>query len=261
MVKEIVKLIRKHYSKDVPILLMADTGFFDEKLFTLCDLLQIGFVIGGKMYADVKEYIANRPDKEFLEYKRNKKTWLYCEFMDKRKSWDSSWRLIYTKPISDDEGQILLEFARPETIIYTNIGMDNAITKAILEVKETKEKTISPQAIITLYHQRGRDELVNRGLKDFGCEQLPFKRFSSNAAFYNMMIISFFLYESFKYDIDCETIPLQWYATTFRRRCLDIAGKIVRTGRQVIMKIAHSAYQFLRFDVLWEKSICTIPLQ
>ena len=260
MVKGITEIIRENYSKDVPIVLMADTGFFDKKLFELCDSLQIGFVIGGKMYADVKEYIASLPDKEFFEYTRNKKTWIYCEFMDKRKSWDKSWRMIYTKPVSDDEGQILLEFTRPETIIYTNIGMDNSITKAILDVKETKETRISPQAIITLFHQRGRDELVNRGLKNFGCEQLPFKRFSSNAAFYYMMIISFFLFESFKYEIDSEIIPLEWYATTFRRRCLDIAGKIVRTGRQVIMKIAQSAYQLLQFDVLWEKSICKIPL-
>lgn len=260
MVREIVKLIRKSYSKEVPIILMADTGFFDKKLFELCDHLQIGFVIGGKMYSDIKKYIASLPDKEFFSYKRNKKEWLYCEYMDKRKSWEKSWRMIYTKPISDD-GQILLEFARPETIIYTNIGMDNWITKSILNVKETEETTINPQAIITLYHQRGRDELVNRGLKDFGSEQLPFKRFSSNAGFYYMMLISFFLFESFKYDIDSEIIPLQWYAETFRRRCIDIAGKIVRTGRQVIMKIAHSAYAFLRFDVLWEKSICTIPLQ
>jgi hypothetical protein len=74
IVKEIVELIRKHYSKDVPILLMADTGFFDKKLFALCDRLQIGFVIGGKMYADVKEYIANRPDEEFFTYTWNKKT-------------------------------------------------------------------------------------------------------------------------------------------------------------------------------------------
>ncbi|MBN2737362.1 MAG: hypothetical protein JXR70_10315 [Spirochaetales bacterium] len=56
--------------------------------------------------------------------------------------------------------------------------------------------------------------LENRGLKDFGNEQLPFKRFASNAAFYYMMVISFFLFETFKYDIDCEQITLQWYAET-----------------------------------------------
>jgi hypothetical protein len=261
MVRSIVRSIRKYYSKEVPIVLLADTGFYDIELFKLCDRLQLGFVIGGKMYKDIKVFIANLSDEEFFEYTKNGKTWVFCEFMDKRNSWDSSWRTIYTKPITDDDGQFLLEFARPETIIYTNIGMDNSITEKILEVKDSKKTTISPQAIVTAYHQRGRDELVNRGLKDFGVQHLPFKRFPPNAAYYYMMVISFFLFESFKYDIDCEIIPLEWYATTFRRRCLDIAGKIVRTGRQLIMKIAVSAYQILRFDILWEKSIFNIPIQ
>lgn len=261
MMRRVVKLIREQYSKDVPIVLMGDTGFFDKELFELCDRLGIGFVVGGKMYEDIKGHIAQMPDDEFFQYKNNGKTWLYCEFSDKRKSWDSEWRAIYSKPITTDEGQILLEFARPETIIYTNIGMDNSITQAILEVKGTKETRINPQAIIRLYQQRGRDELVNRGLKDFGGEQLPFKRFAANAAFYYMMMISFFLFESFKYDINCETIPVAWYATTFRRNCLDIAGKIVRTGRNVIMKITRSAYQLLHFDLLWERCIVTTPVQ
>ena len=260
MVRGIVKLVREKYRKNVPIILMADTGFFDKKLFELCERLEIGFVIGGKMYEDIKEHIISMPDKKFSEYKKNGKTWFYSEFMDQRKSWDCSWRTIYTKPISDDEGQVLLEFARPETIIYTNIGMANSITKVICEVKKESGTAISPEAIITLYHHRGRDELSNRGLKDFGSEQLPFKRFVPNAAFYYMMLISFFLFESFKYDIDSEIIPIQWYATTFRRRCLDIAGKIIRTGRKLIMKITYSVFELLRFDLLWEKSICTFPL-
>ena len=260
MIKGIVRLIRKHYRKDVPIVFMADTGFFDNKLFKLCENLQIGFVFGGKMYDEIKDIVINKPYNEFFKYKKNEKTWLFCEFEDKRKSWDTAWRTIYTKPITDAVGQILLEFARPETIIYTNIGMNNLITRAILEVKKTEEKTINPQAIITLYHQRGRDELVNRGLKDFGVEQLPFKRFAANAAFYYMMVISFFLFESFKYDINSETIPVEWYATTFRRRCLDIAGKIIHTGRQLVMKIARPVFELLQFDLLWKKSVCPTPL-
>jgi hypothetical protein len=153
---------------NVPIVFMADTGFYDNELFKLCDRLQTGFVFGGKMYDEIKDIIIDKSYNEFSEYKKNGKTWLFCEFEDKRKSWDTAWHTIYTKPIIDDEGQILLEFTRPETIIDTNIGMNNLITRVILEVKRTEEKTINPQAIITLYHQRGRDELVNRGLKDFG---------------------------------------------------------------------------------------------
>jgi len=261
MVTKVVKLIRKNYLNDVPILLMADTGFFDIKLLKRFDELKIGFVIGGKMYSDIKDAIADTPDEEFYKYKKKNKTWFYTEFMDKRKSWDTEWRAIYSKPISDDNGQVLLEFARPETIIYTNIGMNNEITKKILSIKNTTETIINPQAIISLYHERGRDELVNRGLKDFGNEQLPFKRFAANSAFYYMMVISFFLFETFKYDMDCEIIPLQWYAGSFRRLCLDIAGKIVRTGRQVILKIAKAIFEELNFGLLWIKSICRIPIQ
>lgn len=261
MVTKIVKLIRQNYSNDVPILLMADTGFFDIKLLKHFDSLKIGFVVGGKMYSDIQQVIADTPDNEFYKYTKKNKTWFYTEFMDKRKSWDTEWRTIYSKPISDDNGQILLEFARPETIIYTNIGMDNEITRKILSIKDTTETIINPQAIITLYHERGRDELVNRGLKNFGNEQLPFKRFASNAAFYYMMVISFFLFETFKYDIDCETIPLQWYAGTFRRLCLDIASKIVRTARQVILKITKATFERLNFDLLWSQSICKNPIE
>ena len=36
--------------------------------------------------------------------------------------------------------------------------------------------------ILAEYHQRGADELANRALKNFGHEQLPFKRFAANTA-------------------------------------------------------------------------------
>ena len=36
--------------------------------------------------------------------------------------------------------------------------------------------------IVACYHERGSDELANRALKDFGHEQLPFKKFNPNAA-------------------------------------------------------------------------------
>lgn len=262
MLRSMVYFIRRNYNKDVPIIVIADTGFFDEKLFQWCDKHDIGFIVGGKMYNDIIERIISLPDKDFLEYKCNRMTWVYCDFQDKRKSWETDWRLIYTKPLTDDTGQFLLEFERPETIIYTNLGMQNKITENILKVKDVSgtETTINPQAIITAYHMRGADELINRGFKNFGTEQLPFKRFEANTAYYYMMLVSFFLFESFKTDIDSETIPIEWYAETFRRRCLDIAGKIIRTGRRLVLKIPEAVYHALNFYLLWKNSINAIPI-
>lgn len=69
------------------------------------------------------------------------------------------------------------------------------------------------------------------------------------------MAISFLLFEAFKYDIDCETIPVTWYAQTFRRRVIDIAGKITSRGGSRILNIPKAINASLYFAELWNKSI------
>jgi len=260
MIGEAVRFIRRFYRKDVPIILLADAGFYDETLFRYCDALGIGFIIGGKLYEDIKEYIGGLPDEVCYEYTKKKQTWYYCEFGSSRKSWQGFWRAVFAKPIHDDDGQVLLDFARPETLIYTNLGMSNAITEQVLFVRDASKSEISAEAIITAYHERGRDELVNRGLKDFGTEHLPFEKFSSNAAWYYLMAISFVLFESYKYDLGSDVVPLTWYASTFRRRFLDIAGKMVCKSGRLILKIARVAFESLKLDVVWERSWSAVPI-
>jgi hypothetical protein len=259
VVSDMVRIIRKGYRHDVPILFLADTGFFDQALLEHCENLKVGLIVGGKMYADIKETLDELPDECFREYKKGCKAWFYTEFGNRRKSWKKFWRTIYAKPVNEDDGQVLLEYARPELIIYTNIGMDNEITRSILKAHNSDETEISPQAIINAYHFRARDELVNRALKNFGTEHLPFKRFASNAAFYYLMCISFFLFETFKYDMDSPVIKITWYAESFRRKVLDTAGQIIRTGRRIYLKIPEITSEALSFEQLWGKS-GSIPL-
>jgi len=264
VVTHTVQLIRRHYRKDVPIVFLADAGFFDESFLRLCEeKLQVGIILGGKMYGNLTERIEQMPDDAFFEYTKGRKSWIYTELEDGRKSWSTSWRTIYAKPISDDEGQIVFEYARPETIIYTNIGMDNEITTSILKLHSSEGeevKTISPQAIINDYHMRARDELVNRALKDFGTEHLPFKRFTSNAAYYYLMAIAFFIFEAFKKDAAGPTVEITWYAHTFRRKFLDFAGQIVSSGRRLKIKINASLIERLDISRVWENSITAPPI-
>ena len=255
MISRIVRRIRRSYRSAVPIVLAADSGFFDQKVLAHCDNLQIGLIVGGKMYDNIKDFITSTPVESFEEHESAGNTWVFTEFGGRCKCWDKFYRVIYTKPIADDCGQILFDFARPETIIYTNLGLNNEITRSIVALQDEKPAFISAQDIISIYHQRGRDELVNRGVKDFGGEQLPFARFAPNAAFYYLMVISFFLYETFKKDVGTDIIPLSWYATTFRRHYLDVAGKIVRTGRQIALQVTRATWDFLRIDVLWDRCV------
>ena len=69
------------------------------------------------------------------------------------------------------------------------------------------------------------------------------------------MLISFFLFETFKEDVGADIFPLTWYATTFRRTYIDVAARIVRTGRRIILKVTRAGWEALRFDVLWERCV------
>lgn len=107
---------------------------------------------------------------------------------------------------------------------------------------------------MALYHGRGRDELVHRALKDFGFEQLPFQRFMPNTAFYYVLAITFFLFEAFKRDVAADLMPPTAFATRLRRRLIDVAGKLVRSGRQVLLKVTAAAYAALGWEALWARS-------
>ncbi len=53
MILHIVKKIRKLYNKDIPIVIRIDSGFFDQKIFNLCEDLNIGYICGGNLYKDI----------------------------------------------------------------------------------------------------------------------------------------------------------------------------------------------------------------
>jgi len=58
MIRGIVKLIRTRYDASVLIVIRLDAGFFDEKIFRLCDELGVAFVATGKVYENIKKQVA-----------------------------------------------------------------------------------------------------------------------------------------------------------------------------------------------------------
>ena len=151
MLVHIVKKIRREYRDDVPIMVRMDAAFFDEKIFETCERLNIGYLCGGKSYANV----------------------------------------------------------------------------------------------------RNADELANRALKNFGHQQLPFKNFISNTAWYYLMLLGNNLFEAFKEDVSKPVIAVTMYADTFRRQFLDTAGKLVRHAGKLILKIPKTTFERLQLDQLF----------
>lgn len=253
MVRDTATFIRKHYRADVPIVVAMDSGFFDQKLFRLFEEHRIGYVCTGKLYDDVTDLARGMDPSLWSTYDNGHQLWEYFELGDRRPSWKKTgWRrALYTRPVYENE-QRLLEFARPDTVIYTNLGQGGPIDH-LLEAAGYLEWT-TPEQIIEIHHSRGGDELVHRALKDFRAEQLPFKSFQANAAFYYTVLVAFFLFEAFKCDVTEAVIPSTAYATRVRRQVIDFAAKIVRTSGRTLLKVTAPIWKRLHIEELWARS-------
>jgi len=251
MVQHVVTLIRKKYRADVPIIIRLDSGFFDQKLLRFFDELGIGFICSGGLFADIKDYISRVDPTAWQRYENDHQIWEYVELGDCRRTWKSFRRAFFTRPLCEDR-QMLMEFARPDKMLYTNIGqgghIDELLEGAGLEHLKEAGK------IIEAYHGRGCDELVHRALKEFGTEKLPFKRFSANAAYYGIMLLAFSLYEAFKRDVCAPVVPVTCYPNTLRRTVIDNAGKIIYTSGTIILKVTAATWDHLQLDYLWHSS-------
>jgi hypothetical protein len=251
MVEHIVKFIRKHYGEEVPILIRLDAGFFDQDLFKGFEKLKIGYICGGRVYEELKALAERAETGQWQQYRNQQQVWDYLELGDRRGTWQAFRRAFLCRPVTAGR-QRLLDYVRPLSIFYTNLGMGQAIDQRLAAVGQ--KDYLGAEGIIAGYHGRGADELVHRGLKDFGFEELPFLRFAPNAALYYTMVVAFFLFECFKEDVCEEVIPVEAYATTLRRRLIDVAAKIVRHGGKIILKVATAAMEQLQFAALWTKS-------
>jgi len=256
---ELVDELRLGYRQDVPIIVRFDSGFYDEKLMLALDDLGVGFVMTGKMYDPVKKHASACPPEAWGSYDNGHQGWTYVEFGYRGKSWKRYWRSFYTKPVYEGK-QMLLDFARPDNVIHTNIGQ-NEVVLAGLSKDEARELSTA-EAVIACHHQRGADELPHRGLKDYGFEQLPFKRFPANSAFYYCMVLSFNLFECFKRDVLAPegVASISSYASTIRRTFVDFAVKVVHTAKQWIIKATKAAFEHLKLNALFERCQEVTPL-
>lgn len=252
--KRVIKLIRNHYNNDVKIIITMDSGFFSEDTYHFLDkTMRVYFVGVGKMYNDLKAYISEIPENNYSIFSNKQNLWHYIEFRDKRRCWKKCGylRAIYTRFMTDDNGQVLMEFSRPDTILYTNMGCCSF----------SKQKNFKPEEIILLAHGRGRSELVNRSFKEFmGTENLPFKLFGMNAAWYYLQAISHFCFESFKIDnMDMvEGIGVEVMPNTFRRKIIDFAVKIVKKSNSIILKVSEAVWDGINLEALW-KAVNKVP--
>ena len=168
MIRGIVRLIRTRYAASVSIVIRLDAGFFDEANFKLCDDLGISFIATGKLFEPIKKRVAAIAQTEWEEYDNGRQVWNYAAFEYQCEKWERGYRALYTRPKYED-GQRLLEFARPDNIIVTNLASGAAALEQMPQ--DLRKYWLADKAVIYHHHQRGADELPHRGVKEFGGER------------------------------------------------------------------------------------------
>ncbi len=256
-VRAIVKLIRERYDREVPIILCADSGFADQKAYAVFEEeLHIHYIVTGKLYPDIKSHIAGLSGDGFGKIAKNRAVWRYVELGGMLKSWDRFRRCIFTRLQCDGTGQTVMDFAGPDNIVYTNIGNCPRADKRLRAAGGGH--CFEAAAIVERSHQRGADELVHRSIKELATkEQLPFKSFGMNRAYYFLLAIAHFLFEAYKRDVTAEVIPATVYPNTFRRKLIDFAVKITSHARNISMNVSRTVHQGIKIEKLWK--LCQSP--
>jgi hypothetical protein len=67
------------------------------------------------------------------------------------------------------------------------------------------------------------------------------------------MLVGHFLLESFKEDVSAPVMAVSSYASTVRRRLIDIAGKIISHSGETILKISKACFESLRLPELFRR--------
>jgi hypothetical protein len=254
MISHVVSVVRKAVS--VPIVLTADGGFFDQEIMKCCEKLKVGYIIGGKQYKNLRERVQSIPEDEFSIFRRDDDSlheWYYTEFMDKRDNWDTERRLVVTQLRSIGDQMIIPGMGRM-SLSYTNLGTDPELMRSFEDAGV--DYLAQTENIIMLAHNRGEDELAHRHIKDFATrEQFPCKDFDMNRAYFEIMILAFNLYESFKRDCLDGVIPATSYPEKFRRKFIDTAGRIVKTARRTILAIPKIVMEQLSLEEVWQKAV------
>lgn len=132
MLEKLVMFIRKNYRWSVPIIVRMDSGFLDEELFVSLESLSVGFIATGKIYKATWVKVSQLPKKAWKKYDNGRQCWKYASFEYKCDSWEEDYRALYSTPMYEEQQQ-LLEFARPDNIIFTNLEKGTSIWDMLSE--------------------------------------------------------------------------------------------------------------------------------
>ena len=194
----------------------ADSAAYQAAIFNDYEASSKVFAIGADQDAAVKAAIAGIPEREWKKFHDGE----IAETVHCMNKTDQAFRLIVMRRSQEPD---LFENTQPYR--YHAIASNRANEDAA--------------ATMAWYCQRGdaSENLIKELKIGFGMEHMPCGTLSANAVFFAIGVLTYNLYCGFRslaLGTECQTAQVQ----TVRWRLFQTAGRIVRHGRQVFLKIS-----------------------
>ncbi len=179
----------------------------------------VQYAVGGHLDAATLEVIAAIPAAAWVPYRDG----FVAETVHTMNKMETAFRLIVFKRLR--QGALFLEEGQRYHVVASNRG-------------ETAGETLD------WYHQRGEhsENRIKELKLDFGMERMPCGQFRANALFFAVGVLAYNLYKIFA--AKALQGPLRGRrAPAVRYHFYAVAGKVVRTGGQLLLRVNREAHE------------------
>lgn len=224
--------------------LRIDAAGYQAKIIDYCCSENIQFVIRAKMSKSLK-YLITDKDNQWQPLLNKKAQAIPGQDTFKLRHFIGNdgkvFDLIVQRKTID--GQIDLELDTQEETLETPVEIISG--QYIYRAIATNFNDLSASEIVHFYNQRGEDSenRIKELKSDFGARQMPCGDFSANALYFAICSLSYNLFALMR-----QLLPVKFTnkrAKYVRNRLYTIAAKIVKTGRQIIVKCEEQYYCLL----------------
>ncbi len=220
--------------------LRIDAAGYQTKIIEYCDDQNIDYAIRAVMSSAIKERVEtlNEADWQPMLNKKGEaiKDQETCRTIHCLGDYEKPFTLIIQRKRLKGQTELAFDSQSSEEII--NQGY---LYRAIA----TNREALSESEIIHWYNQRAEDsENRIKELKlDFGGDTLPCSDFAANALYFNIVALSYNLFALMRQLLP-ESLS-QHRAITLRWRLYAMAAKVVKTGRQIFVKLRQDHHSLL----------------
>jgi hypothetical protein len=229
MIKEIMAYLK---DEGLEITFRMDSGYFDDEILETIESFGCTYVIKGKEYSTLVAQVTN-PSIVFVTGEEGRET---AELTAALNTWDKARRFVVSRVLKDEKDRKQLSFLEGEEYNYfffvTNTGLSSV-------------------EVVEFYEKRGNCEnYIKEAKYDMAVGHLLLQSFWANEAIFQLMMMAYNLFLLFKMDFAKGTEYRQ-QIKTFRLKYIFLAGKIIRTARNVVMKLSEN----YPYQEIYEKSL------